>query len=1116
MCRRQICVASIALMVCLVMAGAARAELVGQWKFDEGSGTTAYDSSGNGNDGTLVGGATWADGRFGGGIELDGSSGYVSVPDFQLTTDTITFVAWLNGWKGGDWAPLISSRVVGQCEMNFGDNDTLHYTWNNDSSATWGWTGGPVIPQDAWTMLAVTIDPAGATAYVYTDDDGLTQSTNPIAHIEETVGALQIGWSFGARFVQGIIDEAAVYDHALTEDEILTLAKGAKGLPLARGPNPANGAMLNATWVSFTWRPGDFAVTHDVYLGENFDDVNDGTGDTFRGNQASTMFMAGFAGFPYPDGLVPGTTYYWRIDEVNDANAASPWKGEVWSFWVPPKKAYDPGPADGAEFVGEDVTLSWTGGFGAKLHTVYFGDDFDTVSNASGGAPGADATFTPGTLEFDKTYYWRVDEFDPPATHKGDVWSFKTLPDIPITDPDLMGWWKLDEGEGTAALDWSGHGRHGTFEGEPVWVAGIDGGALEFDGSSYVDTGYTENLATYTIACWAKSPDAPSGAAPSGPLHREQNYQFNWNHGNEVFRGAAAMNTGGWQAASYMPLQANTWYHLAATFDGTALNAYRDGVLITSTPISAAPNAEGNSAKIARHAAASQFFTGTVDDARIYSRALTVEEIVKVMRGDPFVAWSPSPANNSTPNVKDVVPLSWSPGDNAAQHDVYFGTDMDAVDAADESDTTGVYRGRQNATTFTPAEPLEWGAGPYYWRVDEINTDGSISAGRLWTFTVADFVLVDDMESYTDNDPEGEAIWQHWIDGYGVAANGSQVGNVMPPYAEQTIVHGGRQSMPLAYENTAGVTNSEAELKLPGSRNWAEEGVTELSIWFQGQAASDGSFVEGPAGTFTMTASGGDIWNIGGVEADEFHFAYRTLTGPGSITARVQSVENTHGWAKACVMIRETLTPESAHMIACITPSNGVAAQGRPSAGGTSFSAAEGGITAPHWVKLERDVAGNFTVSHSTNGSTWLPVQGSTPQNIQMGSTVYIGLALTAHNRDAVCEAVFSNVSVTGQVSPQWTNQDIGIASNAAEPLYVAVSNATGAPAVVAHPDPGAANVEEWTEWVIPLSEFSDKGINLSDVDKIAIGLGSGSGVASSGGSGRVYIDDIRLYRPRP
>jgi hypothetical protein len=164
-------------------------------------------------------------------------------------------------------------------------------------------------------------------------------------------------------------------------------------------------------------------------------------------------------------------------------------------------------------------------------------------------------------------------------------------------------------------------------------------------------------------------------------------------------------------------------------------------------------------------------------------------------------------------------------------------------------------------------------------------------------------------------------------------------------------------------------------------------------------------------------------------------------------------------------------------------------------------------------VKLERDVAGNFTVTHSTNGSSWVPVEGAIPQNMQMSSTVYIGLAVTAHNASATCEAVFSNVTITGNVTGQWTNQDIGIASNAAEPMYVAVSNATGAPAVVANPDPAAANVEEWTEWLIPLSEFSDKGINLTDVDKIAIGLGAKGGTAS-GGSGLVFIDDIRLYRP--
>jgi hypothetical protein len=136
------------------------------------------------------------------------------------------------------------------------------------------------------------------------------------------------------------------------------------------------------------------------------------------------------------------------------------------------------------------------------------------------------------------------------------------------------------------------------------------------------------------------------------------------------------------------------------------------------------------------------------------------------------------------------------------------------------------------------------------------------------------------------------------------------------------------------------------------------------------------------------------------------------------------------------------------------------------------------------------------------------------PQSISMASNVYIGLALTSHNVNAVGEAKFSNVRTTGTVAGQWENQDIGIISNAAEPLYVAISNASGAPAVVANADPTAATIDAWSEWRIPLQDFADQGINLRNVDKIAIGLGSQSGMASSGGSGTMYIDDIRLYRP--
>jgi hypothetical protein len=191
-------------------------------------------------------------------------------------------------------------------------------------------------------------------------------------------------------------------------------------------PVPEDGSLHPDTWANLSWKPGDKAVSHDVYFSDNSDLVKDGTAEAFQGNQGEDYIVVGFPGFAYPDGLVPGTTYYWRVDEVNDTEPNSPWRGPVWSFSIPPKTAYYPDPADAAEQVFTEKTLSWTGGFEAKLHTVYFGDNFDDVNNATGGFPQGTTDYDPGPLEMAKTYYWRVDEFDIIETHKGSVWSFTT------------------------------------------------------------------------------------------------------------------------------------------------------------------------------------------------------------------------------------------------------------------------------------------------------------------------------------------------------------------------------------------------------------------------------------------------------------------------------------------------------------------------------------------------------------------------------------------------------------------------------------------------------------------------------------------------------------------
>jgi len=313
--------------------------------------------------------------------------------------------------------------------------------------------------------------------------------------------------------------------------------------------------------------------------------------------------------------------------------------------------------------------------------------------------------------------------------------------------------------------------------------------------------------------------------------------------------------------------------------------------------------------------------------------------------------------------------------------------------------------------------------------------------------------------------------------------------------------------MPYYYNNIGAATYSEAELSFSPAQDWTREDVKVLSLWFRGYSASVGSFTEGSVGTYTITASGTDIAG----QYDEFHYAYKMLTGPGSIIARVMSVDSGDPWAKAGVMIRETLEPGSKHAFACITQGSGVASEGRITTGGESFSTNQAGITAPHWVKLERDVGGDFTVSHSADGSSWVPVEEALSQGIQMNAEVYIGLAVTSNDPDATCEAQFSDVSISGNVSQQqWMNQDIGIISNDPEPIYVVLSGS----AVVYHEDPDASLIDEWTEWRTDLQAFAEQGVDLTNVNSIGIGIGTQGSATTPDDSGTMYFDGIRLYRP--
>jgi len=606
-------------------------DLLAWWTFDEGAGTLVSDASGNGHDGTFVyGDPAWVEGIRGSAVQLTGPT-LIEIPPLDVVLTEATMAGWIktNGSQP-DWSSFIMTRTPGLATGFNVLGFQLAYHWN-DTSTSWDYRGGDIIPDNEWTFCAVTVEPDKATFYI----NGVAGSVNEINHAPCTWNSnIYLGGDGNdewlARRMNGALDDISLFSRALTADEILALMEGIGAYPTASNPTPADGTIISDTWVNLAWRAGDFAVSHDVYLGDNFDDVDAGAESTFQGNQAATFFVAGFPGFPYPDGLVPGTTYYWRIDEVNEAEPNSPWTGKIWSFTVPPKTAYAPDPADAAEQVDPDVTLSWTGGFGSKLHYVYFGDNYGEVDNTAGGLPQGTMTYTPGTLEMAKTYYWRVDEFDIIETFKGDVWSFST-----------------------------------------------EGAAKSLDPSN-----------------------------------------------------------------------------------------------------------------------------GSVD-------------------------------------VTQIPVLTWSPSVFAISHQIYFGTDKDAVRNANTGSPE--YKGSSDlgSETFDPGK-LEWNA-TYYWRVDEVNNTNPSSPwmGLVWSFTTANFLIVDDFESYNDldpADPESNRIFNAWLDGYDDPTNGSLVGYENPPFAEQTIVHVGNQSMPLFYDNSIGY--SEATLTLTYPRDWTEKGVNNLTIWFRGSSTN--------------------------------------------------------------------------------------------------------------------------------------------------------------------------------------------------------------------------------------------------------------------------------------
>ncbi len=716
-----------------------------------------------------------------------------------------------------------------------------------------------------------------------------------------------------------------------------------------------------------------------------------------------------------------------------------------------------PVPANEATDVPRDLQLNWKAVASAVTRDVYLGTDFDDVNDGVAlVSPGQDAnSYDAGRLEFGQTYYWRVDEVN-------------GAPDFTVHTGPV----------------WS-------FTTEPryyqvkdvVATASIPTAATSGGPEATVDaSGLIDGMHDITEDTMWSGP-----GAEGEPVWLQYDFDrvykvceirlWNYNGLYEPYLGFGlkdvtieyATESDEWIALGDFQLDPGPGL---TTYAGQTIDA--NGIVARAIRININSSQKGGS-------------TYGLSEIQFFQKPVSARE--------------PEPADAAT-EVSCTASLSWRSGREAASHQVHLGTVSDEV-----ADGAALV----DADAVNPYDPGVLTLGTtYYWKVDEVNDaeTPSIWDSAVWSFTTQEFFSIDNFESYTAD--EGKRIYETWTDGYNVGTNGSMVGHEILPFVEEEVVHSGRQSMPFYYTNTDGVANSEAELAFDSPQDWTANGADTLSMWFRGDPVP---FLEKDDGTILMSGVGSDIYG----STDEFRYAYKQLTGNGSITARVDRIDNTNEWAKIGVMIRGSLEVGAmqAHMIA--TPSNRVEWMPRLTVGADAAGTATdvNSTPLPVWVRVTR-TGNSFEGQYSTDGQTWTTVAGTTAATIEMPDTVYVGLAVCSHVADTACAAEFSSVSTTGTVTGAWQLADLGVeqpTGNELDTFYIAVKDSSGNSKTLVNADPYAVAAGDWTQWTIPLSDLSAAGVNPARVKTLYLGVGDKT-QPSQNAAGMLYIDDIAFGHP--
>jgi hypothetical protein len=404
--------------------------------------------------------------------------------------------------------------------------------------------------------------------------------------------------------------------------EFATLSGGVTNpVPADKAVNVSPDIVLNCT-------PGWGANSYDVYFGTDFNAVNGANelSAEFMGNQVSGSYDPCITEFE--------KTYYWRIDERSDLGTV---KGDVWEFTTLSGNGTNPSPSTFSVNRDPNLVLGWASGWGANSHDVYFGTDFNTVSEANELSlefMGNQIlnSYDPCGLDYNTPYYWRIDERSDLGTTKGDVWSFETAGDASLIG--VVGYWSFDEGTGSVANDMAGN-NHGTITGAQ-WTSGKVGGALDFDGSDdYVQVSDDASLDfsdEFTLSAWVRPGVVDVHGRVIYRYEGESAYFLTLVPTAEgrwafyVLVGGVSVNVQSDNAPAV-----NEWSLITATRSVTGeLKLYVNGVLQSDIKTHAGAIAPNADLFIGVDYVLNNEFTGDIDEVQIYDRALSGAEVLSL------------------------------------------------------------------------------------------------------------------------------------------------------------------------------------------------------------------------------------------------------------------------------------------------------------------------------------------------------------------------------------------------------------------------------------------------------------------------------------------------------